>query len=888
MSCAPHAAAVRLGVAVLILSGGTLFAAPGGFVEKTNSTAVRPRLSASQIQAMLPSRGLFSFPAPYLTEGIRLTNASDCGGADCVSYVGYSYWRNINNNTGSPTLLAFVTLNRSKGGVGPSLFRVDKTTGVVTPLGALFDSTNPLSWSTGEGWYFSATAPNMLYVFSGTKLQRYDVMTRTLTTVFDAAPQYGTDKYVWQMHSSNDDRVHSATLRSKATNESLGCMAYKEDTNTFLFYPRIGAFDECQIDASGRYLQIKENFDGLYGQDDRIIDLQTGVERRYLNQNGAPGHSDVGFGYVVGGDNWNSLPNAIRLFPLDQDSWSAASAPVVYNNMDWNVLAPDHVSHTNAQSGVPPSQQYVCGSGANRSNTSRANEILCFRLDTSMDVLVVAPVMTDLDATGGGSDDYSKQPKGNLDPSGQFFIWTTNMSGGRQDAFIVKIPSQQLVASVSDVTPAGVTAIAVGNLDPSGASIAWTTSEPTDTQIDYGPTTAYGSTTTLDPTMVLSHTQSIAGLLPGTLYHFRVRARDAAGNLALAGDRTFTTGDDPAAGMVAHWSLDETGGGVANDATGFAHDGMLLNAPIRISGHDGRAVSFNGVNQSGLVPHTALLDAFPMSLSLWVKTSTAGLAGVANKYLASSRSGYQVFLSGGSVCAWYFRDASDYVWDGTACSLQAPGVNDGLWHHVVLVVDAAGGRMYLDGVLRSSRVWTGTPGATVTTQALSLAVYPGAATGYLPGALDDVRLYGRALSPTEVTSLFTAPTAPDPAVLNIYQVSTNIRSSSQVDVAWGTSQPSDAQVDFGLTAAYGTTTTLDPLMLMQHVQPLTGLLPLTVYHYRVRSKSALGTVTVSPDYAFKTPRRASYTTTTTGTLVPPDPTGVTPPDTTDPRLVGGS
>jgi hypothetical protein len=875
-------------VTVLILSGGTLFAAPGGFVEKTNSTAVRPRLSASQIQAMLPSRGLFSFPAPYLTEGIRLTNASDCGGADCVSYVGYSYWRNINNNTGSPTLLAFVSLNRSKGGVGPSLFRVDKTTGVVTPLGALFDSTNPLSWSTGEGWYFSATAPNMLYVFSGTKLQRYDVMTRTLTTVFDAGPQYGTDKYVWQTHSSNDDRVHSATLRSKATNESLGCMAYKEDTNTLLFYPRLGAFDECQIDASGRYLQIKENFDGLYGQDDRIIDLQTGVERRYLNQNGAPGHSDVGFGYVVGGDNWNSLPNAIRLFPLDQDSWSAASAPVVYNNMDWNVLAPDHVSHTNAQSGVPPSQQYVCGSGANRSNTSRANEILCFRLDTSMDVLVVAPVMTDLDATGGGSDDYSKQPKGNLDPSGQFFIWTTNMSGGRQDAFIVKIPSQQLVASVSDVTPAGVTAIAVSNLDPSGASIAWTTSEPTDSQIEYGPTTAYGSTTTLDRTMVLSHAQSIAGLLPGTLYHFRVRARDAAGNLALAGDRTFTTGasDDRAAGMVAHWSLDEIGGSVANDATGLAHDGMLLNAPMRISGHDGRAVSFNGVNQSGLVPHTAALDAFPMSLSLWVKTSTAGLAGVANKYLASSMSGYQVFLSGGSVCAWYFRDASDYVWDGTACSLQAPGVNDGLWHHVVLVVDAAGGRMYLDGVLRSSRVWTGTPGATVTTQALSLALYPGAATPYLPGALDDVRLYGRALSPTEVTSLFTAPTAPDPTVLNIYQVSTDIRSSSQVDVAWGTSQPSDTQVDFGLTAAYGTTTTLDPLMLTQHVQPLTGLLPLTVYHYRVRSKSALGTVTVSPDYTFKTPRRALYTT--TGTLLPSDPTGVTRPYTTDPHLGAGS
>jgi hypothetical protein len=880
-------------MAALMLSGGTLFAAaPGGFIEKTNSTAVRPRLSASQIQAMLPSRGQFVFPAPYLTEGIRLTNAGDCGGADCVSYVGYSYWRNINNNAGSPTLLAFVSLNRSRGGVGPSLFRVDKTTGVVTPLGALFASTDPLSWSTGEGWYFSATAPNMLYVFSGTKLQRYDVMMRTLTTVFDAGPQYGSDKYVWQTHSSNDDRVHSATLRSKATNESLGCMAYQEDTKTLLFYPRIGDFDECQIDASGRWLQIKENIDGLYGQDDRIIDLQTGVERRYLNQNGAPGHSDVGFGYVVGGDNWNSLPNAIRVFPLDQATWSATSAPLVYNNMDWNVLAPDHVSHTNAQSGVPLPQQYACGSGANRSNTNRANEVLCFRLDTSMDVLVVAPVMTDLDATGGGSDDYSKQPKGNLDPSGQFFIWTTNMGGARQDAFIVKVPSQQLVASTSDTTPPGITAIAVSNLGPSGASIAWTTSEPADTQIDYGPTTAYGSVTTLDRTMVLSHTQSIAGLLAGTTYHFRVRARDAAGNLALAGDRTLTTGasDNPAVGMVAHWSLDEIDGVVADDVTGFAHDGTLLNAPTRISGHDGRAVSFNGVNQSATVPHTASLDTFPLSLSLWVKTTTTGLAGVANKYLASSMSGYQIFVSGGSVCAWYFRDASNYVWDGTACSLAAPAVNDGNWHHIALVVDAAGGRMYLDGVLRASRVWTGTPGPTVTTQPLSLASYAGAATPYLAGAIDDVRLYGRALSPTEVTSLVTAPTTPAPTALNISEVGASIRSSSQVDIAWATSQPSTTQVDFGLTTAYGTTTTLDPLMLTQHVQPLTRLLPSTAYHYRVRSKNALGTVVVSADSTFKTPRRASYSTAGSSSPDTGAATGSDPTKTAKnkPLLSGGS
>ena len=64
--------------------------APGGFLEKATTNDVRPRQSAAQVSA-LPERGPFTFPAPYLTQGSRLTNAADCGGTDCVLPVGYSY-----------------------------------------------------------------------------------------------------------------------------------------------------------------------------------------------------------------------------------------------------------------------------------------------------------------------------------------------------------------------------------------------------------------------------------------------------------------------------------------------------------------------------------------------------------------------------------------------------------------------------------------------------------------------------------------------------------------------------------------------------------------------------------------------------------------------------
>ena len=36
-------------------------------------------------------------------------------------------------------------------------------------------------------------------------------------------------------------------------------------------------------------------------------------------------------------------------------------------------------------------------------------------------------------------------PKGNLDITGQYFIWTSNMGGDRMDLFLVKIPAQKLL-----------------------------------------------------------------------------------------------------------------------------------------------------------------------------------------------------------------------------------------------------------------------------------------------------------------------------------------------------------------------------------------------------------------------------------------------------------
>jgi hypothetical protein len=414
---------------------------PGGFVESAITGQLRARVKPG-----LPARGPFTFPQPYNTTGIRLTNADDCGGADCVNYIGYSYWRNTNNHVGSDTMLIFLSLDRQRGGNGPTLLSYDKTTDQVRVVGPLFDADHPLSWSTGEGWYWSASQATKLYVNQGSKLVRYDALARTFETVFDVAPRFGGDKYIWQMHSSGDDRVHSATLRTNTDYSTLGCVVYDEASGQLFFFPSKGDYDECQIDDSGRWLVIKENVDGRAGEDNVIIDLQGGGERVFTDEAGAGGHSDNGYGYMVAADNWNELPGAIRVWALGPGSAADGLPPgvLVYRSLSWDIEI-NHVSHSNARPGVPAGNQYACGSGASRLDRPRANEILCFPLDGSLRVLVVAPVMTDLDARGGG-DDYAKLPKGNLDVTGRYFIWTSNVGGDRLDAFIVKVPGERLGA----------------------------------------------------------------------------------------------------------------------------------------------------------------------------------------------------------------------------------------------------------------------------------------------------------------------------------------------------------------------------------------------------------------------------------------------------------
>ncbi len=126
----------------------------------------------------------------------------------------------------------------------------------------------------------------------------------------------------------------------------------------------------------------------------------------------------------------------------------------------------------------------------------------------------------------------SKDGAGNLGVSPYFTFVTSSLSG-------------------SSLTISGITA---SSITTTGATITWNTtkiimktfsthpeSQSSDTQVEYGTTASYGQSTTLNTLMVSNHSQTLSGLSPNTIYHYRAKSRDTEGSLAVSQDFTFTT-----------------------------------------------------------------------------------------------------------------------------------------------------------------------------------------------------------------------------------------------------------------------------------------------------------------------------------------------------------
>ena len=107
-------------------------------------------------------------------------------------------------------------------------------------------------------------------------------------------------------------------------------------------------------------------------------------------------------------------------------------------------------------------------------------------------------------------------------------------------------------------TTLSISGVSAGSITNTGATIGWTTSLAASGKVEYGTTTAYGSSSSLVSTLSTSHSIALTGLDEDTTYHFRAIS-SAGSQTATSSDMTFTTDeeDDTTAPDITDISADD-------------------------------------------------------------------------------------------------------------------------------------------------------------------------------------------------------------------------------------------------------------------------------------------------------------------------------------------
>ncbi len=301
------------------------------------------------------------------------------------------------------------------------------------------------------------------------------------------------------------------------------------------------------------------------------------------------------------------------------------------------------------------------------------------------------------------------------------------------------------VTYAPDNTPPTISSVQASAITQNGATIAWVTDESADSEVEHGTSASYGSTTGLKPSLVKSHSVTLSGLSPGTTYYFRVRSRDAAGNLASSPDFNFATGSSAggASGLAAAYGFDEGTGSTTSDSSGNSGPATLSGVSWTSSAKFGKALSFNGTSAYVLAQCNGLPPANEaQTVSFWAyqnsrATGTQAAVSIANSTQAS---GVQVGFRNFQVGAWQY---------GGNWLVAAPQARQKSWHHYAYTFDGLTHRFYVDGGLSSTST-VSAQGAIPTTFQMGRWINGSA---YFKGTLDEVRIYSRALGQSEIQAL---------------------------------------------------------------------------------------------------------------------------------------
>ena len=208
------------------------------------------------------------------------------------------------------------------------------------------------------------------------------------------------------------------------------------------------------------------------------------------------------------------------VYPAGQIDWG---------NDDWLVSRPYGGFTTNSVSFVEGSQEasltflvprrFASVEAANAGTTSTTVTIACEGNATKTQVISPAEVVTINTGWTGPCDTATVRSTNG---------WQTNF-----DNFVFDN------TDVAPDTTSPVISNILATVSGQSATITWTTDENATTQVEYGTSVSYGSLTTLNESLVLSHSATLTGLALDTTYFYRVKSRDGSGNLTLSEGKTF-------------------------------------------------------------------------------------------------------------------------------------------------------------------------------------------------------------------------------------------------------------------------------------------------------------------------------------------------------------
>ena len=119
-------------------------------------------------------------------------------------------------------------------------------------------------------------------------------------------------------------------------------------------------------------------------------------------------------------------------------------------------------------------------------------------------------------------------------------------SGEGNYSFKVKVvppsPLPEIITppAEEEITAPEISEITVGEIARNEVTIFWKTDQETDSTIEYGLTSDY-LLTLVDEKLTREHSITISELLPGTLYHFKVKSKNSTGGQTESEDLTFST-----------------------------------------------------------------------------------------------------------------------------------------------------------------------------------------------------------------------------------------------------------------------------------------------------------------------------------------------------------